>query len=52
MTDEDEERWCAEQRSNVVAYLAGEKCASTSVSEWPSVDAPSDASDKFGRIGT
>jgi hypothetical protein len=35
MTDEDEERWCAEQRSNVVTYLAGEKCASTSVGEWP-----------------
>ncbi|NMN87827.1 MULTISPECIES: DUF4826 family protein [unclassified Novosphingobium] len=35
MSDEDEDRWCAEQRANVIAYLAGEKCASTSVGEWP-----------------
>jgi hypothetical protein len=34
-SEQDEERWCAEQRANVLAYLAGETCPSTSVGDWP-----------------
>ncbi|WP_206241834.1 DUF4826 family protein [Novosphingobium terrae] len=35
LSTQQEEQWCAEQRANVVAYLAFEKCPSTSVGEWP-----------------
>jgi hypothetical protein len=35
LSSEDEERWCAERRAQVVDYLAAEKCPSTSVGEWP-----------------
>lgn len=35
LSDQDEERWCAEQRANVLAYLAGERCPSASVGDWP-----------------
>lgn len=35
LSSEDEERWCAERRAQLVDYLAAEKCPSTSVGEWP-----------------
>lgn len=35
LTDADEERWCAEQRENVLAYLNGENFQSPNVGDWP-----------------
>lgn len=35
LPDPVEERWCAQQRANVLAYLAAQQCPSTKVGEWP-----------------
>lgn len=35
MPEEEEERWCAEQREKVVAYLRNEKVDFHDVGEWP-----------------
>ncbi|MBN8484852.1 MAG: DUF4826 family protein [Sphingomonadales bacterium] len=34
-SNQDEELWCSQQRENVLAYLAREKCPFRSIGDWP-----------------